>query len=178
MKTELGFTLVELMVTLAIVVILMSIGVPSYKYITNANRIASEVNGLLGDLQLARAAAITQGQSVTVCVSADGATCTGGTAWRNGWIVFSDSNSNGVVEPALNETVLRIQKPFAGTDTFDASNNVSNITFNREGIAIGIANGTLIKLQDATRNTAWTRCLSINLVGLASTQMYDGATCS
>ena len=176
-----GFTLLELMITITIVAILLSLGVPSYKYVTNANRIARAVNGLLGDMQLARAEAIKQGQSVTVCVSTDGLTCTGGTAWRNGWIVFSDPNGNAVVAGAT-EPVLRVQRTFHSTDTFDASNSVTAVTFNREGLAVNVANGVQLKLQDVTASHGWTRCLSITRVGMMWAQMYgttvNSVTCS
>ena len=168
------------MVAVSIVAILLAVGVPSYKSVTTANRISSEVNGLLGDLQLARSQAIKQGQPVTVCVSRDGATCTGGAAWSNGWIVFSDPNGNAAAD--VGEAVLRVQKTFTSTDTFNASNNVTAVSFNREGIAVGVLNGALIKLQDASGTNAWTRCLSVTRVGLVWTQMHgtttNGVTCT
>lgn len=171
-----GFTLIELVVTIAIVVILMAIADPSYKYITNSNRIASEVNGLLGDLQFARSEAIKEGRSVTVCVSSDGATCTNSTLWHKGWIVFSDPNNNASVDTGTGETVLRVQKPFISTDTFQATNNsVVAVTFNREGFA---SNTTLLKLHDATNNSKWTRCLSVNLSGLLVITTVNGVTCT
>ena len=74
-----GFTLLEMMVTVAAVGILLAIGVPSFRYIANANRIATEANNLLGDLQFARSEAIKEGQSVSVCVSSDVNTVTGTT---------------------------------------------------------------------------------------------------
>src|SRR5438874_13781183 len=83
---------------------------PSYRYIANSYRMSAEVNGLLGDLQYARSEAIKEGQTVTTCVSADGTGCTGGTAWANGWIVFSDPNANATVDAG--ETVLRVQGAF------------------------------------------------------------------
>src|SRR5580693_8818391 len=140
-----GFTLVEVVITMAVAAILLSIAVPSFRYVTNSNRIAGELNGLLGDLQFARAEAIKEGRTVTVCVSVDGATCANSTTWQSGWIVFSDPTDVGVVDPG--ETILRWQKTFSSTDTFVASNilspvTLSAITFNREGYAIGIANGT------------------------------------
>jgi prepilin-type N-terminal cleavage/methylation domain-containing protein len=82
-----GFTVTELMVVVAIVAILLSLGMPSFRYLTNAYRMSAEVNGLLGDLQYARSEAIREGQAVTACVSADGTSCTGGANWASGWIV-------------------------------------------------------------------------------------------
>ncbi|HEV7356636.1 MAG TPA: GspH/FimT family pseudopilin [Steroidobacteraceae bacterium] len=159
----LGFTIIEILMTIAIGATLMSLAIPSFRYITNSNRIASELNGLLGDLQLARAQAIKEGRPVTVCQSTDSSTCTNSTSWEGGWIVFSDPTNVGAWDPG--EIYVRKQKSFSGTDTFVASNNVSAISFNREGYAVGIANGTLITLHDSSNNSAWTRCLFINLSG-------------
>jgi type IV fimbrial biogenesis protein FimT len=178
-----GFTMVELMMTVAIGSIVLMLAVPSFRYVTNSNRIAAEINGLLGDLQFARAEAIKEGRTVTVCVSSDGANCTGGTAWQNGWIVFQDPTNLGVVD--ANENVLRIQKTFSGTDTFVATgipNGITSVTFNREGYAAPIANGTILTLHDSTSNTNWTRCLTINLVGQVNTgrvgPMPSGVNCT
>jgi len=165
-----GFTIIEMMMTIAIAAILTMIAVPSFRYVTNSNRIASEVNGLLGDLQFARAEAIKEGQNVTVCVSAGGASCDGTTTWQSGWIVYS--NPTNATIPVVG-SLLRIQNTFAGTDTFVASNAVSTITFNREGYAVGIANGTLVALHDSTATTAWTRCLSVTLNGMTQTARYN-----
>jgi type IV fimbrial biogenesis protein FimT len=162
-----GFTMIELMMTVAIGAIVLMLAVPSFRYVTNSNRIAAEINGLLGDLQFARAEAIKEGKTVTVCVSTDGLNCTGSTSWEGGWIVFSDPTNFGVVD--ANETILRVQKRFSGTDTFD-SNGITFVSFNREGYAAPIANGTLITLHDSTNTSAWTRCLAINLVGQITTE--------
>lgn len=180
-----GLTLLEIVTAIAIIAILLAIAEPSYQYITNTNRVASEVNGLLGDLQFARAEAIKEGQTVSVCVSSDGASClAASTSWQNGWMVFSDPNNLGATATNnVGYTVLRVQKTFTGTDTFTASNAVGAILFNREGFAPGMANGTLVSLHVAN-DTAnkWTRCLSITLAGLTTVQIFgtttNGFTCT
>lgn len=180
-----GITLLETIVVMGIVAILLAVGIPSFLYVTTSNRIASEVNALLGDLQYARAEAIKEGQNVTVCVSSDGATCkaAGTTAWNDGWIVFSDVNGDATVDAG--DIVLHIQAPFTSTDTFTASNTISSITFNREGFAsgpTGFAAGSLITLHAATPATSTTRCLAVTMVGLATTltssQTANGFTCT
>lgn len=178
-RNERGVTLLEAVVVMTIVGILAAIAIPSFRYVTNANRIAAEANGLLGDMQYARAEAVKEGQTVTVCVSTDQASCSANnTNWQNGWIVFSDVNGNQTVDKGT-DTVLRVQLPFTGTDTFVANNNVAAVTFNREGFATGggIANGAVITLHATPLTNASTRCLSVTLVGLVSVLTYDGVIC-
>ncbi|MGO9513404.1 MAG: GspH/FimT family pseudopilin [Steroidobacteraceae bacterium] len=170
-----GFTLMELLMTIMIAGILLTIGVPSFRYVTNANRIASEVNGLLGDMQYARSESIKEGQTVTVCASTDSATCTGGNAWQSGWIVFLDSNGNQQVD--VGEAIIRVQPAFHGTDTFIASApTFTAITFNRMGYGqTGSAVPITVNLHDVTNTTAWTRCLAVTPIGTATTEKYDPA---
>jgi type IV fimbrial biogenesis protein FimT len=181
MKRQKGFTLTELMVVTAIVAILLGIAIPSYKYITTSYRMSAEVNGLLGDLQFARGEALKEGNAVTACVSADGATCTGGATWNPGWIVFSDPNANATVDPG--ERVLRVQGAFTGNipDTFTALTGITALTFNREGFATSAAgfNPTKFLLTESTGNNAYTRCLQVTAVGMLSAQSraYNPVTC-
>jgi type IV fimbrial biogenesis protein FimT len=183
-RTSRGITLLELVTVMTIVAILMAIAIPSYKYVTNGNRIAAEVNGLLGDMQYARAEAIKEGQTVTVCASSNGTSCLAATTttWNTGWIVFSDVNGDHAVE--AQDAVLRVQSGFTSTDTFTSNNTVGYVTFNREGFATGtngIATGVLITLHAAPASAASTRCLSLTMVGLMTVQTYNttsnGMTC-
>ena len=71
-----GFTLLELMVTLAVASILAVIALPSFRDLLRKNQVSSANNALLADLSYARSEAITRGNIVSICPSSDGATCT------------------------------------------------------------------------------------------------------
>lgn len=100
-----GFTLVELLVTITIAAILISIAAPAYTSLTNANRLATQANDILSGLMIARSEAIRLNQRVIFCRSDDGTTCsTASGAWL-GWLVFVDSD--GSDSPSAAE-ILRI----------------------------------------------------------------------
>ena len=93
-----GFTLVELMITLAIAAILTTVAVPSFNNTIKNNRLATKANLLVGSLGLARSEAIKSGQSVNVCSSDNGTACNSGANWANGWLVWADLDSDGNVD--------------------------------------------------------------------------------
>jgi type IV fimbrial biogenesis protein FimT len=176
-RRDSGFTMMELIIVITIVGILAGIGIPSFKYVTTSNRMTTEVNALLGDMQFARSEAIKEGQYVTVCTSSNGTSCTGssGTAWQNGWIVFVDTTPPVQQVPA-GETLLRVQPKFSSADTFVATSFYA-ATFNREGYApTGAATTLTINLHDSTSNSQWTRCLAVTTVGTPSTEKYNAGT--
>lgn len=157
---------------MSIVAILLAIGIPSFRYVTTSNRMAGEVNGLLGDMQFAKAEAIKEGQTITVCASNDGKTCSGAATWSSGWIVFP-----GTGNPANAAAVLHVQSQFYGSDTLSASGGTSAVQFNREGFALGLAGAVTFTLHDSTTNSAYTRCLQASFVGALSALTYNGTTC-
>jgi type IV fimbrial biogenesis protein FimT len=176
MKVSAGFTLVELMVVITVVAMLMALGLPSYRYVTNSNRVSMEVNTLLGDLQFARSEAIKEGGTVTVCPTsnppANPPVCNAGSSeWDQGWIVTS---------PSVTPNVLRIQQAFANTnDSFLSVGNQTSITFDRNGFAnatpaLTNAGATImLKTTPATASsTVWTRCVEIQRGGMIGTARY------
>src|SRR5579871_5193253 len=137
-----GFTLLELMLTLTILAVLTAGGIASFRFVTNSNRVASEANALLGDMSYARAQAIKEGRTVTICTSANGSTCAGTSTWQSGWIVFSDANGNQAVDAG--EAVRRVQRPLNLGDTFVASPATAAVTFSREGFAMGLPGTVMV----------------------------------
>ena len=103
MKRERGFTLLELMITLAIGGILLSMAVPALQSFTNNAKRSSAVNDFVSSMHLARNTAITTNARVTICASSDATNC-GGVTWDKGWIVFNDFNSNQSVD--VGETIV------------------------------------------------------------------------
>jgi type IV fimbrial biogenesis protein FimT len=185
LRHQAGLNLVELLLVIMVAGILTGIGVPSFRYVTNSTRVANEVNDLLGDMMIARAEAIKEGQPVSVCPSTDGATCATSTSWSGGWIVFSDFNANGTVDSAApqNDTIVRYQPKFGGTDTFVVSNLPQNyVTFNRDGFASNLLNsvGThaIFILHDSTSNSQWTRCLEMQFAGQMTTEHAGTGECN
>ncbi len=178
MNRQNGFTIVEMLTVSVIVAILLAIGVPSYRYIGNQNRMSMEVNSLLADLQYARSEALREGKKVTTCVSTNGTTCTGGTNWAGGWVVYA--NPNGLANPPAN-SLLRVRTAFitkgGSTDAFAANNAVTTVTFNREGFATtNAAVFTSVKflLTEPTNSNTFTRCLLLSPVGVLTTQTRTG----
>jgi type IV fimbrial biogenesis protein FimT len=83
-SNELGFTLLELMITVAIAAILLGIAIPSFIGSIRSNRLTASANDLVTALNVARSEAVKRGRNVTV------ASKNGTTNWKDGWDVFID----------------------------------------------------------------------------------------
>jgi type IV fimbrial biogenesis protein FimT len=109
-----GFTLVELLVTMAVMAILMSLAAPSFSNLIASNRISSETNALIGALSLARSEAIRRSQGVSLV----------GEQIDNlaqGWSVLLDSNLNGSKDDTDNTSLLE-------TSAFKGSATIKRVT--------------------------------------------------
>lgn len=116
-----GFTLIELMVTMAVLAILIFVAVPNLRMFMLNGRMASQTNEMITALSLARSEAIKRAANVTVCASSDNATCTG--TWTQGWVVRDAAG-----------TVIRVQQALAGGSTLSGGTDVaSSITFTSSG---------------------------------------------
>ena len=172
-----GVTLIELLVVMAIIGVLLSIGVPSYRSFSNNSRISGAINALLGDLQFTRAEANKRGSFVTACASVSGSPCSASTRWDTGWIVFVDNNNNGAVDAG--EVILRLKAAFSTTDSAVADSGVARITFNREAFISGLpADPVTITFKPINPiDPAWTRCLAVGQMGRMTVQKTGTGVC-
>ncbi|HEV7716446.1 MAG TPA: GspH/FimT family pseudopilin [Steroidobacteraceae bacterium] len=93
-----GFTVLELMVVVGIAAVLATLAVPSFGSLRRAAGLSAATNQLLWALHFARSAAVLNGQAVTLCLSADDATCVGSAAASaRGWLVFYQSSGPSAV---------------------------------------------------------------------------------
>ena len=184
MKKRLGFTIIELMITIAVIGIGLAIGVPAMNQFVLDNRLVSQINTLNSSLALARSEAVKQNETTVVCVSSDSATCTAGPDWNEGWIVFVDRNDpppdfdydegggNGCAEGSTDDCLLAVEAQVVGSNTLVADASVPGyISFNGSGVARCDGDcdpdDTYFTLCDQ-RGAAHARALAISRTGRSS----------
>lgn len=117
-SNELGYTLIELLVLLAIISILAINIFPNLSAIVAQERSTVLTNNLAGALAYARSEAVIKQTTVITCQSNNGSKCNNSEYWHNGWIIFADKNSNKQRDD--DETLLRV---------YPAVENGTNATF-------------------------------------------------
>lgn len=101
-----GLTLLELMVTITVLSITVSAGVPTLAGLVTSSRVSNEINQLNGSLRYALSEAITRNQVVVACPSPDGKRCVRSQDWEQGWLIFIDTNNDRALDP--DDTVKRV----------------------------------------------------------------------
>jgi type IV fimbrial biogenesis protein FimT len=160
-----GFTLIELIITVAMASILLTVAVPSFQGAMRTNSIASLTNELTASLQLARSEAVTRGSRVTVCKSANIAeanpTCSTSANWQDGWLVFVDSGTKGTLDGS--DLRLKVRVPSNNIAVINGDANFANfVSYLPTGVSDGgnVASGK-INISIASDQ----RCVDINNSG-------------
>jgi type IV fimbrial biogenesis protein FimT len=126
-----GFTLVELLIGIAVLAIVLVLGIPSFAEVIRSNRLASQVNEYITALNFARSEAYKRGLPVIVCVANSALNdCDASAGWSNGWLVFVDTNDNGSFNSGGTEPILQKGDQPPGSFTYTASPSTQRtITF-------------------------------------------------
>lgn len=160
-----GFTLIELMVTIAIAAILVTAGVPAFNQFVQNSRMASQVNALVRALNIARSTAVEQRTTTVVCPSTDQVNCiTDPSAWSKGWIVFADKNGDGKVEAG---ELLHVFPAVDGGNKLTGT--ISAIGYQASGISTASGQFTLCD----SRGTAAARGVIVGAAGAVRTVTND-----
>lgn len=123
MKAQQGFTLIELITVMAVMVVLMGLGVPSFSDFLARSRATTEYRELLKGLSLARSEAITRATTVNVSALS-------GSDWEQGFRIWVDSNTDG------NYNDGEALREFAGVVSdadISVTGNTTNFQFTSEG---------------------------------------------
>lgn len=106
-----GFTLLELLVTIAVSTILLTIGIPSFLRTVADNQRVSYSADVYNVLNYARSEAIAYNTKVIICKSANETACSASAQWSDGWIVFTNPAGAGT-QPASDDDILQTHAGF------------------------------------------------------------------
>ncbi len=131
-----GFTLVEMMITVAILAVLVGLAGPYFGELIRNNRVQTQAQVIFSALISARSEAIKRNHSVTLCKSADGSSCTTSGDWDQGWIIFADEDNDGALDTG--EDILRVQELISSGITLRATGTFASVVrFRSDGTISG-----------------------------------------
>ena len=166
-----GFTLVEMIIAVAIAAIVLGMGVPGFQQLIRANRTVTEVNRLVTALSLARSEAVKRNATVAMRPS--------GVNWENGWVVFTDNvTQNGTIDAG--EQVLQVYEGMPqGYTLRPGPSPVPTLTdwiaFQPTGQMLGTGGAAAeFRVCDDTQAAAERRRIQVNLIGRAHASKDNG----
>lgn len=159
-KAYSGFTLIELLVTISVAAILLAVAVPSFRALVQNNRISTQTNDLISDISLARSEAIKSGAVASLCTSTNGASCDGGGNWSTGHLIWTDLNSNNLIDA---DEIRRFREEPSGGNSLYTSVAIDPLTFTNRGAPAAGA-GLIFSICDSRGNAAG-RDVTINPLG-------------
>ncbi|MCP4472031.1 MAG: prepilin-type N-terminal cleavage/methylation domain-containing protein [Gammaproteobacteria bacterium] len=143
-----GFTLLELIIIIAILGLTMAFAAPGLSTMIKNNRISGNANDFVAALQFAKTEAASRINPVTLCKSNPaGTACVAGGDWQQGWIVFSDANGDAAVNAG--DTVLLSHEALDDTITFGGTAGVDTaVTYRPSGTTSVTSTEVLIICDD------------------------------
>lgn len=167
---SLGFTMVELIVTISIAGILMGIAIPSFTSIVRSTRLTTYANELVASLNLARSEAVKRG--VQVSIRRKGST---NQNWDAGWDIFTDLDGDGVLDTA--DTLLKTYPALTNSYTLrtGTSGYQTFAAYLPSGLSVN-SSGDTFRLCAGSTSTSASNSRSIAINALGRPRTTEGAT--
>lgn len=171
-----GFTLLELLITIAITAIVVALAAPSFTDVLDDNILLTQTNQFATAINVARSEAVKRNSRVLICKRVGNQCSTGNTAnWEDGWIIFADTNGDNMVNSGEEISLL---DPLRTGYTLRADNDTNWLAFSASGQAssnvAAIFTGVIFRLCSPDQDTTTARALDMNAVG--RTQILRGVT--
>ena len=153
-----GYSLLELMMTIAVAAMILTLGLPSFSALKARNTQRVEINALFHAVHLARKGSIMRKQVVSLCPTADGLTCNPGRDWSGGFLMFENSDRDE--PPELDDGEILLYRHLASPSVKIAANRRG---FTLRATFLRATNGTLVVCDRAGRVSP--RALVISYTG-------------
>ncbi|MFK4751050.1 GspH/FimT family pseudopilin [Oceanobacter antarcticus] len=127
-----GFTLIELMVTIAIFGIIMFAAAPSLSSFLSRSELTAEANRFMGALVFARTEAVKRNTNVVLCPSKDQTSCNSSN-WADGWITFQDTDGSGTLAADSSEEVIKYADAASSVNIYPDSEFAAAIRYKADG---------------------------------------------
>jgi type IV fimbrial biogenesis protein FimT len=157
-----GFTLVELLVTLVVLALLLTLGVPAFAGLLRQWRLDAAADAFAGDMRLARSTATRVSRNVEVCVQNGSGACDTQANWARGWLVFIDLNADHQLNAG--ETVVAQRGPQSGIASMTHNGAAANRLSFRANGTLNSSKGVTMSLL-ATGTAAEGRTVTLNAMG-------------
>lgn len=170
-RKDAGFSLIELIATVSVLAIILSIAVPSFTTLLQGARASGAYHLLITSLAAARLRAVKDNAPVTVCPSADGRTCRSDEVWSDGWIVYRDPGRDA--QPQGIDSVIQHFDGVGGGLQLRTTSGRSRVRFLPAGWAYG--SNLSIRLCRPGRN-GFLGSVIVNNAGRPRTERQQGGT--
>lgn len=173
-----GFTLIEVMITIAILAVLLALAAPSFQALIASSRLTAATNDLVSAFAQARSHAIKVGNRTTVCMSATGGACTDSGGWQQGWISFVDTTRSGTTAAVDSGETINSVFPALPTGII-INGNLPYISYSADGqtktMTGGFLSGTIrvCSTSSSLSNDKRARNLTLNSAGRITVAMQS-----